>query len=235
MKSGYPGPDSSGPGCLPRRLPLPPPSPFGGIFFWHCAAGYAIIIVYARRAMRGTVRREERRNSMGIFNKLQSKTGEVRAREKIRPLVESRMMRDILLEIGQRGSESLDPQSVPMKQRARAAQLASECGLAGLRQSVVDEVRLDAASITLVCNGEETTFRYGDYNYEDIEDTDCLPAVAQYLVQHMRGYYNITRTTCAVAKPHGRGVEQRTREVFVRRHHEDTPFDPGPVQKQRLF
>ena len=58
---------------------------------------------------------------MGIFNKLQSKTGEVRAREKIRPLVESRMMRDILLEIGQRGSESLDPQSVPMKQRARAA------------------------------------------------------------------------------------------------------------------
>lgn len=185
--------------------------------------------------MYGTVRREEQRNSMGIFNKLQSKTGEVRAREKIRPLVESRMMRDILLEIGQRGSESLDPQSVPMKQRARAAQLASECGLAGLRQSVVDEVRLDAASITLVCNGEETTFRYGDYNYEDIEDTDCLPAVAQYLVQHMRGYYNITRTTCAVAKPHGRGVEQRTREVFVRRHHEDTPFDPGPVQKQRLF
>ena len=140
---------------------------------------------------------------MGILRKLQDKTGEVRAREKIRPLIESRMMRDILLEIGQRGSEGLDPQSVPMEQRTRAARLARECGLAGLRQSVVDEVRLNAAGITLICDGEETPFLFGDYNYEDIEDTDCLPAVAQYLVQHMRGYYNISCTFYAAAKPNG--------------------------------
>ena len=172
---------------------------------------------------------------MGILRKLQDKTGEVRAREKIRPLIESRMMRDILLEIGQRGSEGLDPQSVPLDQRSRAARLASECGLAGMRQSVVDEVRLNASGITLVCDQEETTFLFSDYNYEDIEDTDCLPAVAQYLVQHMRGYYNITRTFCTAPKHNGRSVGQKTREVIISRHHEDTPFDPGPVQKQRLF
>ena len=58
---------------------------------------------------------------MGIIRKIQAKTGEARAKEKIRPLVESRMMRDILLEIGQRGTEKLDPQSVPLAQRPRAA------------------------------------------------------------------------------------------------------------------
>ena len=31
---------------------------------------------------------------MGILSKLQAKTGEARAKEKIRPLLESRMMRD---------------------------------------------------------------------------------------------------------------------------------------------
>ena len=165
---------------------------------------------------------------MGILRKLQDKTGEVRAREKIRPLIESRMMRDILLEIGQRGSEGLDPQSVPLEQRTRAARIASECGLAGMRQSVVDEVRLNAAGITLVCDGEETTFLFGDYNYEDIQDTDCLPAVAQYLVQHMRGYYNITRTFSSVSKPNGRGVDKKTHEVTISRHHEDTPLRTGP-------
>lgn len=172
---------------------------------------------------------------MGIIRKIQAKTGEARAKEKIRPLVESRMMRDILLEIGQRGSEALDPQSVPMDQRARASRLASECGMAGMRQSVVDEVRLDAEGITLVCGEEKTAFLYSDYNYENIEDTDCLPAVAQYLVQHMRGYYNITRTFSSVSKPNGRGVDKKTHEVTISRHHEDTPFEPGPVQKQRLF
>ena len=30
-------------------------------------------------------------------------------------------------------------------------------------------------------------------------------------------------------------VEEKTREVTVVRHHEDTPFAPGPVQKQHLF
>ena len=172
---------------------------------------------------------------MGILRKLQDKTGEVRAREKIRPLIESRMMRDILLEIGQRGSEGLDPQSVPLEQRTRAARIASECGLAGMRQSVVDEVRLNAAGITLVCDGEETTFLFGDYNYEDIQDTDCLPAVAQYLVQRLRGYYNISRTFYTVPKHNGRTVTEKTRQVFIRRHHEDTPFDPQPTQKQHLF
>ena len=172
---------------------------------------------------------------MGILSKIYTKTGEARAREKIRPLIESRMMRDILLEIGQRGSEALDPQSVPMDQRARAARLASECGMAGMRQSVVDEVRLDAEGITLVCDGEETAFLYNDYNHENIEDTDCLPAVAQYLVAHMRGYYNISCTYASAPKPHGRGVGKKTRQVFIRRHHEETPFAPGPMQKQHLF
>lgn len=172
---------------------------------------------------------------MGLLNKLQTKTEEARAKEKIRPLLESRMMRDILLEIGQRGTERLDPQSVPFAQRERATQLARECGTAGLLQSAVAEVRLNETGVTLVCGGEETAFHYADYNYEDIEDTDCLPAVAQYLVQHMRGYYNISRTFFTVPRPRGRGVEEKTREVFICRHHEDTPFDPGPLQKQRLF
>lgn len=46
---------------------------------------------------------------MGLLQKIQAKTEEARAKEKIRPLLESRMMRDILLEIGQRGNEALDP------------------------------------------------------------------------------------------------------------------------------
>ena len=91
---------------------------------------------------------------MGILSKIYTKTGEARAREKIRPLIESRMMRDILLEIGQRGSEQLDPQSVPLDQRARAEKLAAECGTAGLKQSVVDEIQLDAESITLLVDGQ---------------------------------------------------------------------------------
>ena len=70
---------------------------------------------------------------MGILSKLQAKTGEARAKEKIRPLLESRMMRDILLEIGQRGNEPLDPQSVPLSMRERASQLAAETGLSGLK------------------------------------------------------------------------------------------------------
>ena len=171
---------------------------------------------------------------MGILSKLQAKTGEARVKEKIRPLLESRMMRDILLEIGQRGNEPLDPQSVPLSMRERASQLAAETGLSGLKQSAIDEVCLDAAGITRVCNGESTTFRYADYNYEDIQDTDCLPAVAEYLVQHLRGYYNIARTFFTVTKSNGH-TEEKTREVLVTRHHEDTPFTPSPVQKQRLF
>ena len=87
---------------------------------------------------------------MGLLNRITAKTAEARAREKIRPLVESRMMRDILLEIGQRGCEQLDLQSVPMEQRARAERLAAECGTAGLKQSVVDELQLDAAGISLL-------------------------------------------------------------------------------------
>jgi len=151
-----------------------------------------------------------------------------------RPLRESRMMRDILLEIGQRGNEALDPQSVPLAMRRRAPPLASESGLSGLKQCAVDELHLNEAGITLVCKGEHTAFLYADYNYENIEDTDCLPAVAEYLVQHMRGYYNITRSFYSVPKANGH-VEEKTREVTVVRHHEDTPFAPGPVQKQHLF
>ena len=169
---------------------------------------------------------------MGLWNKLYKNP---REQEKIRPLLESRMMRDILMEVGQRGSEQLDPQSVPLEQRARAAKLAAaEGGAAELKQSVIEEVQLDEHGITLFVRGEPTAFLYGDYNYEDIEDTDSLPAVAQFLVQHLRGYYNISRNFTTVEHPDGKATE-KTNTVFIRRHHEDTPFDPGPVQKQKLF
>lgn len=171
---------------------------------------------------------------MGLLNTLQTKTSEARARERIRPLLESRMMRDILLEIGQRGTERLDPQSVPVAQRERAATLAAECGTAGLRQSVIGEVILDDAGITLCAAGENVCFSYADYNYENIENTDCLPAVAEYLVQHLRGYYSISRTFTTVTNEKGKRHE-KTRQVFIRRHHEDTPFNPQPTHKQRLF
>ena len=85
---------------------------------------------------------------MGLLQKIQAKTEEARAKEKIRPLLESRMMRDILLEIGQRGNEALDPQSVPLAMRRRATQLASESGLSGLKQCAVDELHLNEAGIT---------------------------------------------------------------------------------------
>ena len=147
---------------------------------------------------------------MGLIAAIQNKTEQARAKERIRPLLESRMMRDILLEIGQRGT-------------------------AGLYQSVIREVMLDEAGITLYAGSDEVTFRYSDYNYEDIEDTDCLPAVAQYLVQHLRGYYNISRTFYTVPKHGGRSVTEKTRQVFIRRHHEDSPFDPTPTHKQHLF
>lgn len=169
---------------------------------------------------------------MGLWDKLYKVP---REQERIRPLLQSRMMRDILLEIGQRGTERLDFQSVPLDQRDRAAKLAGENGAAGLLQSTIEEIQLDEAGITLFAGGEPTTFLYADYNYENIEDTNCLPAVAQYLVQHLRGYYNISRTFTTVTKPGGRGTEEKTRTVFVRRHHEDTPFEPGPAQKQKLF
>ena len=119
---------------------------------------------------------------MGLITTIQNKTEQVRAKERIRPLLESRMMRDILLEIGQRGTEKLDPQSVPLEQRPLATKRAAECGTAGLQQSVIREVLLDETGIILYAGTGEVRFLYGDYNYENIEDTDCLPAVAQYLV-----------------------------------------------------
>ena len=128
---------------------------------------------------------------MGLISTIQNKTEQARAKERIKPLLESRMMRDILLE--------------------------------------------DEKGITLHAGSDEVTFLYGDYNYEDIDDTDCLPAVAQFLVQHLRGYYNISRTFYTVPKHNGRSITEKTRQVFIRRHHEDSPFDPTPTQKQRLF
>ena len=175
------------------------------------------------------------RIGMGLLSTIQNKTEQARAKERIKPLLESRMMRDILLEVGQRGTEKLDPQSVPLDQRPRAAKLAAENGTAGLLQSVISEVVLDEKSITLHAGSDEVQFLYSDYNYEDIDDTDCLPAVAQFLVQHLRGYYNISRTFYSVPKHNGRTVTEKTRQVFIRRHHEDTPFDPTPTHKQRLF
>lgn len=172
---------------------------------------------------------------MGLITAIQNKTEQARAKERIRPLLESRMMRDILLEIGQRGVEKLDPQSVPLEQRPLAAKRAAECGTAGLQQSVIREILLDEEGIVLYAGNDEIKFLYGDYNYENIDDTDCLPAVAQYLVQHLLGYYNITRTFYSIPKHNGRAVAEKTRQVFVKRHHEDTPFDPQPTQKQKLF
>ena len=64
---------------------------------------------------------------MGLITTIQNKTEQARAKERIRPLLESRMMRDILLEIGQRGTEKLDPQSVPLDQRPLASKRAAEC------------------------------------------------------------------------------------------------------------
>lgn len=172
---------------------------------------------------------------MGLFGKIQEKTGEARARERVRPLLESRMMRDILLEIGQRGSEPLDLQSVPLAQRGRAAKLAAETGVADLKQSVIGEVILDEAAITLMAGDEPIVFRYSDYNCENIENTDYLPAVAQYLVQHMRGYYNISRTFSMVPKANNRGSTEKTQQVFIRRHHEEEPFNIAPAKKKYLF
>ena len=172
---------------------------------------------------------------MGLITAIQNKTEQARAKERIRPLLESRMMRDILLEIGQRGTEKLDPQSVPPDQRPLASKRAAECGTAGLQQSVIREIVLDEAAITLFAGSDEGPFLYGDYNYETIDDTDCLPAVAQYLVQHLLGYYNITRTFYSVPKHNGRSVTEKTRQGFIKRHHEDTPFDPQPTKKQKLF
>ena len=160
---------------------------------------------------------------MGLINTIQTKTEQARAKERIRPLLESRMMRDILLEISQRGTEKLDPQSVPLDQRPLAS------------KSVIREILLDETGIVLYAGSDEVKFLYGDYNYENIDDTDCLPAVAQYLVQHLLGYYNITRTFCSVSKHNGRSVAEKTRQVFIKRHHEDTPFDPQPTRKQKLF
>ena len=172
---------------------------------------------------------------MGPISTIQNKTEQARAKERIRPLLESRMMRDILLEIGQRGTEKLDPQSVPVDQRPLASKRAAECGTAGLQQSVIQEILLDETGILLYAGSDEVKFLYGDYNYENIDDTDCLPAVAQHLVQHLLGYYNISCTFYSVPKHNGRSVAKKTRQVFIRRHHEDTPFDPQPAQKQKLF
>ena len=165
---------------------------------------------------------------MGLITAIQNKTEQARAKERIRPLLESRMMRDILLEIGQRGTEKLDPQSVPLDQRPLASKRAAECGTAGLQQSVIREIVLDEAAITLFAGSDEVPFLYGDYNYETIDDTE-------YLVQHLLGYYNITRTFYSVPKHNGRSVTEKTRQVFIKRHHEDTPFDPQPTKKQQLF
>ena len=95
---------------------------------------------------------------MGLISTIQNKTEQARAKERIKPLLESRMMRDILLEVGQRGTEKLDPQSVPLEQRPRAAKLAAENGTAGLLQSVISEVVLDEKGITLHAGSDEVTF-----------------------------------------------------------------------------
>ena len=125
---------------------------------------------------------------------------------------------------------------MPLDQRPLASKRAAECGTAGLQQSVIREIVLDEAAITLFAGSDEVPFLYGDYNYETIDDTDCLPAVAQYLVQHLLGYYNITRTFYSVPKHNGRSVTEKTRQVFIKRHHEDTPLrPPSPPKSKTVF
>ena len=166
---------------------------------------------------------------MGLITAIQNKTEQARAKERIRPLLESRMMRDILLEIGQRGTEKLDPQSVPLDQRPLASKRAAECGTAGLQQSVIREIVLDEAAITLFAGSDEVPFLYGDYNYETIDDTDCLPAVAQYLVQHLLGYYNITRTFYSVPQHRDRKDPPGLYQAPPRGH----PLRPPAHQKAK--
>ena len=132
---------------------------------------------------------------------------------------------------GKTAKESPAPAAAPVETTApveTAAANEEEHAISGVVNKMGD-------FLTLLVDGEKTAFIYADYNYEDIEDTDCLPAVAQYLVRHLRGYYNISRTFYTVPKPRGKGVEERTRMVFVRRHHENTPFDPKPAQEMKLF
>lgn len=171
---------------------------------------------------------------MNPFKTIQTKTAEARAREGIKPLMNSRMMRDILLEINQRGTEPLNLQSVPAEKREQVLKATSEMGVAGLKQSVVDSVMLDRSTITLVIKGEEVVFRYSDYNFEDIEETNYLPAVAEHLVRRMSGYYDMryTRENAAAKK---NGAKEQILQVFIDRHCEDTPFTPQPTQKRKLF
>ena len=172
---------------------------------------------------------------MGLINTIQTKTEQARAKERIRPLLESRMMRDILLEISQRGTEKLDPQSVPLDQRPLASKRAAECGTAGLQQSVIREILLDETGIVLYAGSDEVKFLYGDYNYENIDDTDCLPAVAQYLVQHLLGYYNITRTFYSVSKHNGRSVAERPARSLSNATTRTPPSTPSPPGNKNYF
>ena len=90
---------------------------------------------------------------MGLISTIQNKTEQARAKERIKPLLESRMMRDILLEVGQRGTEKLDPQSVPLEQRPRAAKLAAENGTAGLQMCIRDRGVVVPDAHRLACVG----------------------------------------------------------------------------------
>ena len=181
---------------------------------------------------------------MGLITAIQNKTEQARAKERIRPLLESRkpdrtdldLLFGCLLEWG-----------LPLSMPYRSEQVEGctvhtyndgdliACFDENIPESVIREIVLDEAAITLFAGSDEVPFLYGDYNYETIDDTDCLPAVAQYLVQHLLGYYNITRTFYSVPKHNGRSVTEKTRQVFIKRHHEDTPFDPQPTKKQKLF
>ena len=138
------------------------------------------------------------------------------------------MMRDILLEISQRGTEKLDPQSVPLDQRPLASNAPPSAAPPGCSRALSGKYCSTRPASCSMLAATRSKFLYGDYNYENIDDTDCLPAVAQYLVQHLLGYYNITRTFYSVSKHNGRSIAEKTRQVFIKRHHEDTPFDPSP-------
>ena len=54
---------------------------------------------------------------MGLISTIQNKTEQARAKERIKPLLESRMMRDILLEVGQRGTEKRPAGAAPPRRQ----------------------------------------------------------------------------------------------------------------------
>ncbi|MFR5908623.1 MAG: hypothetical protein ACLUFT_09905 [Gemmiger formicilis] len=86
------------------------------------------------------------------------------------PAAESRMMRDILLEISQRGTGKARP-----AERSADAPWSNAPSAHRRVQSVIRK-SVDETGIVLYAGSDEVALRH--YNYENIDDTDCLPPCA---------------------------------------------------------